>query len=93
MPAADHGEGVGAGKEARAGDGGDGLLAGVDEIGINVILGGKRSETENAVLGLEDHFHARRDVVRNERRHPDAEVDVIAVAKLLRGAFHDLIAG
>src|SRR5678816_2527348 len=38
VAAADHGEGVGAREKARAGDGGDGLLAGVDEVRIDLAV-------------------------------------------------------
>ena len=36
--------------------------------------------------------HARRDVVGDERRHADAEVDVVAVLQLPRDALHDSVA-
>ena len=47
---------------------------------------------EDPVLRLQDDLHARRDVVRDERRHADPEVDVYAVAKLLDGAPDDAFA-
>jgi hypothetical protein len=39
------------------------------------------------------HAHARGDVVRDERRNADAEIDVEAVLELLRGAGRHLVAG
>ena len=35
--------------------------------------------------------HARRDVVGDERRHPDAEIDVVAVLQLPSDARNDAI--
>ena len=40
MPAPDHLEGFAGGEVSGAGDGGDGLLAGVDEVGVDVVFGG-----------------------------------------------------
>jgi hypothetical protein len=71
---------------SRAGDHGDGLFAGVDEVGSTSALDGVRADAEQAVLGLEHHLHAGGDVVGHERRDADAEVDVEAVAQLLGGA-------
>src|SRR5262249_22524638 len=60
---------------------------------VDLIVGWERPKAEDAVLGLKDDFHARRDAVGDERRHADAEVDVEAVAQFLRGAADDLFAG
>ena len=62
-----------------------------DESG-NLVFIGERPDTEHAVLGLQGHRHPRGDVVGDERRNADAEIDVIAVAKLLRGARGHLVA-
>ena len=61
--------------------------------GILLALVGERAEAEHAVLALQLHAHAGRDVVRHQRRDADAEIDVEAVAQLLGGAFGHLIAG
>ncbi len=37
---------------------------------------GERADAEHAVLGLERHVHAVRNVVGHQRRDADAEVDV-----------------
>ena len=42
VAAADHGEGVGAGEGGGAGGEGDGLLAGVDEVGVDFVLRAER---------------------------------------------------
>ena len=79
-------------KNAAPGTRGDGLLAGVDEIGVDLVLGRERPDAEQAVLALQPDVHAGRDVVGDERRHADAEVDVEAVAQLLRRARGHLFA-
>ena len=59
--------------------------------GSTSALGRVGPHAEDAVLGLEDHLHPRRDEVRDERRHADAEVHVHPVAQLLRGAPDDAV--
>ena len=54
---------------------------------------GNGPDAEHAVLGLQDDVDAGGDEVGDQRRHADAEVDVVAVAQLPRGARGDLIAG
>src|SRR5262249_34135235 len=91
--AADHREAVGGGEIARGGEFGDGLLARVDEVGVLLALVGERAKAEHAVLALQLHAHALRNVIRHQRRDTDAEIDVEAVAQLLRGPFGHLLAG
>ncbi len=52
VPAANHRERVGAREESRAGHCRDGLLAGVDQVGVHLVLGRERADAEQAVLGL-----------------------------------------
>ena len=92
MSAADHRERVGAVEVRTAGDLGDGLLARIDQIGIDFILGGKRADAEKAVLGMQGDVHARWNVIRDERGQADAEVDVGPVYQLARNALHDPVA-
>ena len=75
-----------------AGNTGHRLLAGVDEIGIDLGVGRERSHAEESVLGLQPDGHAFRDVVGDEGRHADAEVHVVAVPKFEGGASGDAIA-
>jgi hypothetical protein len=42
-----------AAEEAAAGQRGDGLLAGVDQVGIDLVLGRERPDAEHAVLALQ----------------------------------------
>ena len=71
---------------------GDRLLAGVDEVGVLLARLGVGPDAEHAVLGVQHDRDALRDVVGDQRRHADAEVDVVAVLHLLRGAPHDALA-
>src|ERR1700737_3426886 len=93
MSAAHHAERIGAREIAGGRQFGDGLLAGVDQIGVFLALIRKRSHAEHAVLALQLDIDAFGDVVRNQRRNADAEIDVISVAQLLRGTGSHLVAG
>jgi hypothetical protein len=50
LAAADHGKAVVAAKNAAALDGGHGLLAGVDQVGIDFVFGRERANAQHAVL-------------------------------------------
>src|SRR5207342_2184006 len=54
---------------------------------------GERTDAEHPVLALQRDGHAFRDMVGDQRRNADAEVDVETVAQLLRRARRHLIAG
>src|SRR5215467_5846490 len=92
MAAADHGEAVGGREIAGRRDLGDRLFAGIDEIGVLLAFVRERTEAEHAIFALQLHSHPRRDVIRNQRRDADTEIDVEAVAQLLGGAFGHLLA-
>ncbi len=70
----------------------DGLLARVDEVGIDLILGRVGADAEQAVLRLKHEVDALGQEVRNQGRHADAEVDVAAVFEFLGGTGRHLIA-
>jgi len=93
VAAADHAEAVGAGEEAGAAKDGDRLLAGVDEVGIDLGLGGYGPTPRMPFSLCSTTSTAGSDVVGDEGRHADAEVDVLAVAQLLRGPPGDLLTG
>ena len=52
----------------------------------------ERAHAQHAVFGLQGHMHAVGDVVGDQRRNADAEVDIEAVAQFLRGACGHLVA-
>jgi hypothetical protein len=68
------------------------FLAGVNQVGIFRAFQRKRPHAEHAVFGLEDHFHAVRNMVRNQGGNPDAQVHIKAVAQFQSNAFHDALA-
>ena len=91
--AADHPEGHRGVEEAGAGQDRDGLLAGVDQVGVLLALERVGADAEDAVLAVQDHVHAVGHVVGHQRRHADAEVDVLAVLELQGDAGGELLAG
>jgi hypothetical protein len=93
MAAADHREALLGAEIGGAVQFADRLLAGVDQIGIDLILVREGPDPEHPVLALERDLHPLRDVVGDERRDSDPEIDVIPVAKLLGGAGGHLVAG
>ena len=92
LAAADHREAVVRAEDRRAGDRRDGLLAGVDQVGVDLVLGRERADAEHAVLALQPDLDARRHVVGDQRRQADAEVHVEAVLQFARGARRHFVA-
>jgi len=93
LAASDHGERFGRVEEAGPRSDGDGLLAGVDEVGIFVALEGEGAHPQDAVLGLQGHLHVVGDVVGHQGGNADAEVDVVTVAQLAGSDRCHLVAG
>ncbi|MCY1240003.1 hypothetical protein D9M72_528310 [compost metagenome] len=81
VAAADHAEGGRGVEDAAAGEDRDGLLAGVDEVGVFLSLVGEGAHAEQAVLALQDHADAIGQVVGHQRGDANAEVDVVAVVQ------------
>ena len=92
MPAADHGEAGGAVEIGAVRQFADGLLARIDQVRIDLVRVRERTDAEHAVLALQRDMHAFGNVVGDQRRDTDAEIDVIAVLQLLRGAGSHLVA-
>src|SRR5947199_6859144 len=93
MAAAHHAEGIGRGEIAGGRQFAHRLLAGIDQVGIFLALVRERAHAKHAVLALQHDVHSVRNVVRDQRRNADAEIDVIAVAQFLCRARGHLIAG
>ena len=91
VAATDHGERGGAVEEDRPGPGRDGLLAGVDQVGVFVALLREGPHAEDAVFTLEFHLHAGRNVVGHQGRDADAQVHIPPVLNLLRDALGDAV--
>ena len=71
---------------------GDGLLAGVDEIGVDVRGIRCRAHAEHPVLGVQDDLELRGQEVRHQRRRADPEVDVRALGDVGGDACREFIA-
>ena len=92
LAAANHREAGGAVKIGRVRQLADGLLAGVDQIGIDLVLGRERPDPEHAVLALQRHGNALGNMVRHQCRNTNAKIDVVTIAQFLRGAGRHLVA-
>jgi hypothetical protein len=82
LAAADHGKAVVAAKDAAALDGGHRLLAGVDQVGVDFVLGGERADAQHAVLGLQPHLLVGGHKIGHQRGNAYPEVDVKTVFEL-----------
>ncbi len=66
------------------------LFAGVDQVGVFLALERIRAHPKNAVLALQRDPYALRNVVRDQGRQADAEINVLPVAQFLRNAGGEL---
>ena len=71
LAAANHGKRLVRAKNRRTRQGGHGLLARVDQVGINLLFGGKRANAQHAVFRLQPHLFIAR-VVGHQGRNADA---------------------
>src|ERR1700720_1039030 len=92
MAAADHGEGIGGGKIGGAAEFANRLLSGINQVGINFRFEWIGPNAQHAIFRLQDHFHALRDVVSNERRHAYSEIDVVSVPQFASDTAGDAFA-
>ena len=72
-----------------AGQGADRPSAGIREQRMGHALLRNRSRADQSVLRLKEHLEIGRNVVRDQRRNPDAEIDEVAGAKFARHAPRD----
>ncbi|KAG1536079.1 hypothetical protein G6F50_015163 [Rhizopus delemar] len=72
---------------------GHGLLAGIDQVGVDFSVGGERANAKQAVFRLQPHVHAFGDVIGHQRRQADAKVHVGAIGQLLGSAGRHLVTG
>ena len=86
MAAADHQKRIGVVHVAATGDQGDRLLAGIDQIPVDLVVARRRSYPEDPVLAVQDNLSVGGDEVGNQGRQTDPEVHVGAVGKILRGS-------
>src|SRR3546814_11066491 len=69
-------ETVGRGYIARAGELGDRLLAGIDDVGVDLGAAGVGPEAEHAVFRLERHIHAGGNIIGDPRWTADTKIYV-----------------
>ena len=70
----------------------DRLLAGIDQVGVDFLLGREGADPQHAVFRLQGNGHPRRNMVGNQGRNADPQIDVVAIAQFLRGASGHLVA-
>src|SRR5262249_46294747 len=91
LAAADHREALVAAEDARALDGRDGLLAGVDQVSVDLVLGREWADAQHAVLALQPDFLVGRHEIGYQRGDADAQVHIEAVFEFLRRAGRHLV--
>jgi hypothetical protein len=92
VPSTDHGKGIGAGKIGCPLHLAYGFLASIDQVAILFAFHRIRANAEHSILRLQNHVHARRHVIGNQRRHSDAKIYVKAIAQLPGNSPDDALA-
>src|SRR3546814_3835995 len=86
MATADHREAVRRTEEARGGQCGNRLFAGVDEVGVRFALVREGPDPEHAIFRLQDNLDIGRHEIGDERRDSYPEIDIKAVFQFECGA-------
>src|SRR5258708_29661714 len=92
MPAANHGKGIRARKIRRPRHLADRLLPRVNQVSILLTLDRIRPNPQHPILTLQHNFNPRRNVIRDKRRHPNAEIHIDPIPQFQRNPFHDAFA-
>jgi hypothetical protein len=93
VAAAHHRERIGVMEVGGTGQLGDRHLAGIDQVGVDLVRAGGGTHVEHAVLGVQHHAGPRGQVVGHGGGSPDAEVDVRARRDVDRDRSRELILG
>ena len=93
MAATNHGERLRRVEDRGTPADGDGLLAGVDHVGVEGAFGGELAHAEQAVFRLQHHIHVSGYIVGHQGRNADTQVDVVAVLQFTGDALRHLFAG
>ena len=93
MPAAHHRERIGVMEIGAAGEQGDRLLAGVDQVGILGAGGWRRTHTEQTVFAVQEDLALFRQVIGDHGRQADAQIDVGAFRNVARDTGGHLLPG
>src|SRR5262249_32158261 len=92
VPAADHGERIGAGEIRSAWHLGHGFFARIDQVSIFLPFDRIRANTEHAVLALQHHMNPGWDIIGDQCRHANTEIDIEAITQLAGNALDDAFA-
>lgn len=90
--AADHGKRVVAREQGSAGQQSNGLLAGIDQIGVLLTGLGEGTKAQDTVLALQVDGDTLLEVVGGKHGHTNAQVDIHAVLELLGSTANNLLA-
>ena len=71
---------------------GNSLLAGVDQIRVNLIFGWKRTHAQHAIFRLQGDLNPLWDIIGNERWDTNAQIHIGAIFQFLRGPRGHLVA-
>ena len=91
LAAPDHRKALGAVEIGRVGQRRDGLLAGIDQIGVNLILCWEGANAQHPVFGLQGDMHAFGNVIGHQRGNADAKIDIHTILQFLRRARGHLV--
>ena len=80
-----------AAKNRGALDGRHGLLARIDEVGIDFIFCGKRANAQHAVFRLQPHFNVVGHMVGHQGGYANAQIDIEAVLQFVCGTGRHLV--
>src|SRR5712691_789006 len=92
MAAAHHRERIGVVEVRAARQQGHGLLPGVDQIRVLPPRCGCRTHSQDPVLAVQENLAVLRQMVGDQCRHADAQIDVRALGDVVRDALRDLLA-
>ena len=80
MAPSNHGKTLVAAKERRTGDGRNRLFSGVDQIGINLVVGGERAHAQKSIFAMQDDVDTRGNMVCHQGGHTDPQVHIESVS-------------
>jgi len=82
---ANHRERICAIEDGRARNGGDGLLAGINEICIGLALAREGANAQQAILGLEPDLYTGGHMVGHQRWNANSQVHIKTISEFLGG--------
>ena len=92
VPAAHHRERIGVVEVRAARQQGHGLFSRIDQIQVLQPRRGRRPHSQDAVFAVQDDLAVLRQMVSDQGRHADAQIDVGAFGDVARDTRRDLVA-